>query len=94
MTGTAKAEPLRPDTAIDLAPVGDRSKGLRRKIAYAFLIFYALLMFVPLMVAGGSVAVADAVMTPDSVAPAAGAVIETIGANVSGASAPFATLTV
>jgi len=49
MTGTAKAQPLRPDTAIDLAPVGDRSKGLRRKIAYAFLIFYALLMFVPFL---------------------------------------------
>nr|MBA2253596.1 carbohydrate ABC transporter permease [Chloroflexota bacterium] len=30
-------------------PVGDKSKGLRRKIAYGFLIFYALLMFVPFL---------------------------------------------
>ena len=49
MTGTARARPLRPNTAIDIAPVGDRRKGLRRKVAYAFLIFYALLMFVPFL---------------------------------------------
>src|SRR5688572_20687257 len=28
-------------------PVGDRGASLRRKVAYAFLIAYALLMFVP-----------------------------------------------
>jgi multiple sugar transport system permease protein len=33
--------------ASDVAPVGDRSRGLRRTIAYVLLIAYALLMFVP-----------------------------------------------
>ncbi len=28
-------------------PAGDRSRGTRRRVAYGFLIFYALLMFVP-----------------------------------------------
>jgi multiple sugar transport system permease protein len=49
MTGAARAAPIRPDTAIDIAPVGDRRKGIRRKIVYAFLVFYALLMFVPFL---------------------------------------------
>jgi multiple sugar transport system permease protein len=31
----------------EVAPVGDRGRGVRRGIAYFFLIFYALLMFVP-----------------------------------------------
>ncbi|HUQ42828.1 MAG TPA: carbohydrate ABC transporter permease [Candidatus Limnocylindria bacterium] len=31
----------------DAGPVGDRSRGLRRKVAYALMIGYALLMFVP-----------------------------------------------
>jgi multiple sugar transport system permease protein len=39
--------PIRPDTPIEVAPVGDRGKIWRRRIAYAFLIGYALLMFVP-----------------------------------------------
>jgi multiple sugar transport system permease protein len=43
----ARAQPLRPDSAVDVAPVGDRGKGIRRTLAYAALIFYALLMFVP-----------------------------------------------
>lgn len=46
-TQATAASPIRPDTALDIAPVGDRSKNLRRRIAYAFLIGYALLMFVP-----------------------------------------------
>jgi multiple sugar transport system permease protein len=49
MTSTAQVAPIRPDSAIEIAPVGDRRKGLRRKIAYGFLIFYALLMFVPFL---------------------------------------------
>ena len=32
---------------VDAGPVGDRSRGLRRRIAYVLLIGYALLMFVP-----------------------------------------------
>ncbi|MDQ3553299.1 MAG: carbohydrate ABC transporter permease [Chloroflexota bacterium] len=47
MTGQAKAAPLRPDTNIDVAPVGDRGRRYRRAIAYGFLFAYALLMFVP-----------------------------------------------
>ena len=38
---------IRPDSDIEVIPVGDRSRGLRRNIAYAFLIAYAVLMFVP-----------------------------------------------
>ena len=33
--------------AVDVGPVGDRSKQWRRGVAYAFLIGYAVLMFVP-----------------------------------------------
>jgi multiple sugar transport system permease protein len=44
---TARTEPLRPSTATVVAPVGDRSVRARRILAYAFLIGYALLMFVP-----------------------------------------------
>src|SRR5918992_811230 len=47
MTTQAKAAPIRPDTALEVAPVGDRGKRIRRAVAYAFLIAYALLMFVP-----------------------------------------------
>jgi multiple sugar transport system permease protein len=47
MTTRAQAAPIRPDSAVDVAPVGDRRKGLRRRIAYGFLIAYALLMLVP-----------------------------------------------
>ncbi len=43
----AKAEPLRPESAVEVAPVGDRGKIWRRRIAYGFLIAYAVLMFVP-----------------------------------------------
>jgi multiple sugar transport system permease protein len=43
---TAQA-PLRPDTAVAVAPAGDRGARLRRTVAYAFLIGYALLMLVP-----------------------------------------------
>ena len=44
---TARTAPLRPSTATAVEPVGDRSVRLRRILAYAFLIGYALLMFVP-----------------------------------------------
>lgn len=44
---TARTAPLRPDTTVEIAPVGDRGRRTRRAIAYAFLIGYALLMFVP-----------------------------------------------
>lgn len=44
---TARTAPLRPDTTVEVAPVGDRGRRTRRAIAYAFLIGYALLMFVP-----------------------------------------------
>jgi multiple sugar transport system permease protein len=43
----AKAEPIRPDSEVEVSPVGDRGKIWRRRIAYGFLISYALLMFVP-----------------------------------------------
>jgi len=39
--------PIRPDTAVEVRPVGDRGAIWRRRIAYAVLIGYALLMFVP-----------------------------------------------
>lgn len=45
----AKTAPIRPDSAVEVAPVGDRGKRIRRGIAYAFLIAYALLMFVPFL---------------------------------------------
>jgi multiple sugar transport system permease protein len=44
---TARTAPLRPTTATAVEPVGDRSARVRRILAYAFLIGYALLMFVP-----------------------------------------------
>jgi multiple sugar transport system permease protein len=44
---TAAARPIRADTALQAAPVGDRTARIRRAIAYFFLIAYALLMFVP-----------------------------------------------
>jgi multiple sugar transport system permease protein len=43
----AQVAPLEPKAKADVAPVGDRNRGTRRAIGYGFLIFYALLMFVP-----------------------------------------------
>jgi multiple sugar transport system permease protein len=43
----AALPPRRATSAPEAAPVGDRSRGLRRRIAYALMIGYALLMFVP-----------------------------------------------
>jgi multiple sugar transport system permease protein len=45
----ATAAPLRPDTAVDVASVGDRGRRIRRALGYGFLIAYALLMFVPFL---------------------------------------------
>ena len=47
MTATPQAAPLRPDTQVDVVIPGDRGRRARRAVAYAFLIGYALLMFVP-----------------------------------------------
>jgi multiple sugar transport system permease protein len=44
---TATIVPVRNKVAPEVAPVGDRGKVWRRRLAYAFLIGYALLMFVP-----------------------------------------------
>lgn len=45
---TGQASPLRAETAVAAAPpVGDRGAVWRRRLAYAFLIGYAVLMFVP-----------------------------------------------
>jgi multiple sugar transport system permease protein len=43
----ASALPKRRVVDAEAAPVGDRSRGVRRTIAYALMIGYALLMFVP-----------------------------------------------
>lgn len=43
----AALAPSRATAAPDAAPVGDRSRGARRAIAYVLMIGYALLMFVP-----------------------------------------------
>lgn len=43
----AQTATSQPTTSADVAPVGDKRRGTRRAIAYGFLIFYALLMFVP-----------------------------------------------
>jgi multiple sugar transport system permease protein len=43
----AQATPLKPGSAVAVAPVGDRSVRARRVLAYAILIAYALLMFLP-----------------------------------------------
>ena len=45
----AAAAPALPELATtqDAGPVGDRGASIRRRIAYVFLIGYALLMFVP-----------------------------------------------
>jgi multiple sugar transport system permease protein len=45
-TQAARATPA-PDAAPDAAPVGDRTLGLRRRLAYLLMLGYALLMFVP-----------------------------------------------
>ena len=42
----ATARPA-PQAATEVGPVGDRSLGLRRRLAFAILIVYALLMFIP-----------------------------------------------
>jgi multiple sugar transport system permease protein len=44
---TAQAQPLQAESTAGVAPVGDRGAGWRRRVAYAVLIGYALLMFVP-----------------------------------------------
>jgi multiple sugar transport system permease protein len=44
---TAIAEPIRSDSNIAVAPVGDRGAAWRRRIAYVLLIGWALLMLVP-----------------------------------------------
>jgi len=46
MTRT-QAAPLRPDSSVEVAPVGDRGRRSRRALGYGFLTAYALLMFVP-----------------------------------------------
>jgi multiple sugar transport system permease protein len=43
----AEAQAVRPAAVAEAGPVGDRGRGVRRGIAYFFLIAYALLMFVP-----------------------------------------------
>ncbi len=48
--GAATTQAIRPQTALSepgIAPVGDRSSGWRRRVAYVVLIGYALLMFLP-----------------------------------------------
>jgi multiple sugar transport system permease protein len=47
MTTQATTAPIRPETAVEVAPVGDRGARWRRRIAYGLLIAYAVLMFVP-----------------------------------------------
>jgi multiple sugar transport system permease protein len=44
---TAETAPIRADTALEVAPVGDRTVRWRRRLAYLILITYSLLMFVP-----------------------------------------------
>jgi multiple sugar transport system permease protein len=44
---TSPARPIRADTPVVIAPVGDRSWAWRRRLAYALLIGYAILMFLP-----------------------------------------------
>ena len=44
---TSPARPIRADTPVAIAPVGDRSWAWRRRLAYTLLIAYAILMFVP-----------------------------------------------
>ncbi|MDQ3870722.1 MAG: carbohydrate ABC transporter permease [Chloroflexota bacterium] len=46
-TQASAARPIRAATAVEAAPVGDRGAKIRRRIAYAVLIGYAVLMFVP-----------------------------------------------
>ena len=43
----ARAAPLKAAAVAEAGPAGDRGRKTRRAIAYGFLIFYALLMFVP-----------------------------------------------
>jgi multiple sugar transport system permease protein len=47
MTTRVQAAPIRPDTDLAVAPVGDPWAIWRRRLAYAVLIAYGLLMFVP-----------------------------------------------
>jgi multiple sugar transport system permease protein len=44
---TATAEPIRADSAVAVAPVGDRGARWRRRLAYVLLIGYAILMMIP-----------------------------------------------
>lgn len=47
MTTGIEAAPIRPATSVTVAPVGDRGVTLRRRMAYAILIAYAIVMFIP-----------------------------------------------
>ncbi|MBA3778464.1 MAG: carbohydrate ABC transporter permease [Chloroflexi bacterium] len=47
MATQAPAQPIRADSSVEVAPVGDRTARLRRRLAYVALIAYALLMFLP-----------------------------------------------
>ena len=47
MASNVQAQPIRADSAVAVAPVGDSSARWRRRLAYAILIAYALLMFIP-----------------------------------------------
>lgn len=47
MTTETEAAPFRPQTSDAVVPVGDRGAIWRRRIAYAILTAYAILMFVP-----------------------------------------------
>src|SRR5215217_3995289 len=47
MTTDAAIAPLRPETAVAVAPVGDTGAVWRRRLAYLLMIAYAVLMFIP-----------------------------------------------
>ena len=53
MRSTPPTDPRTPERAVTVAspaqaePVGDQTRGLRRRIAYILMSAYALLMFVP-----------------------------------------------
>src|SRR5919197_2758921 len=47
MAANPQAQPIRADSAVAVAPVGDRTVRFRRRVAYAILIGYAILMFIP-----------------------------------------------
>jgi multiple sugar transport system permease protein len=47
MTTDVAVAPIRPETAVAVAPVGDRGVRWRRRLAYVLMISYAVLMFIP-----------------------------------------------